>query len=295
MKLFAIFAVLALCLSACTEDDNLGEVMDLEGTSLIPQGKADASTENRIMGYYDKFGTYFLYDFTPEEATWSIVSSSSDAYSYYTLKPANLDYISGALDLLEETFLNLHEPALLKQMLPLKVFLADSIKTSWSTYNILSTSSSFIIGNMGKSATTLTETQRYAFSKDLNDALIKYMISSGKLQIPEAFYAVSNYSLNVSTGTMYGADITHYQVSSPSEAALNAGFLCAMQSWQGQSAKQVNDVVAYLQFMLYIPASSNEWNRLFSYPLVKKKYDILHKAILEENGFDMQHKNPIIL
>lgn len=290
-----MFALLALSLTACvSNDDDLGTDIDLNGASLIPQGKADPAIDNRIVELYKKYGTYFLYDFTMDEATWGIVGGGSN-YSGYTINPADLNYLGSALDLLDETFLSLHEMSFLKQMLPLKIFLADAILTPWgSTQSLMTTSTSFVVGNMGETATTIMAWSKYSFCQDLNNALFEYIVTSGKVVIPSTFYQVSDYSSSAESWDMYSSDVTSFNLNRPTDEGLAMGFLGNMSDWMSTSSKRSSDVLSYLQFMLYIPASSTEWDRLLSYPLVKQKYEILRNAMINDYGFDPQHKEPIV-
>ncbi|MCH5721103.1 hypothetical protein [Niabella hibiscisoli] len=63
-----------------------------------PQSNNDY--DQRIAGYYDKYGCFLLYKFSDKDAYWSIRTWDTS----YKLKPADPLYIHQQLDLLDTTF-----------------------------------------------------------------------------------------------------------------------------------------------------------------------------------------------
>ena len=61
---------------SCAKDSALGPDVSLERDYVLPQGKSPQA-DDRIVDLYEKYGSYFLYDFTLLDLNWNQVANST--------------------------------------------------------------------------------------------------------------------------------------------------------------------------------------------------------------------------
>ena len=61
---------------SCAKDSALGPDVALERDYVLPQGKSPQA-DGRIVDLYEKYGSYFLYDFTLLDLNWNQVANST--------------------------------------------------------------------------------------------------------------------------------------------------------------------------------------------------------------------------
>ncbi len=119
-SLFILATVLLLF--ACVKDEEKLTPSDInEFGYLIPQG--NNSFDQRIVDYYNRYGVYMLYKFTPRDAYWTITKWDSA----YRLMPADPNYVDNQLDLIDTTFFSYYQDSTLRKYLPVKFLLCSSI------------------------------------------------------------------------------------------------------------------------------------------------------------------------
>ena len=107
---------------SCAKDSALGPDVSLERDYVLPQGKSPQA-DGRIVDLYEKYGSYFLYDFTLLDLNWNQVANSTS----YKLALGDPAYAGDMLDLLDEVWLQFYPEEFLKKNLPYRVFMADTI------------------------------------------------------------------------------------------------------------------------------------------------------------------------
>lgn len=101
----------------------------------MPQG--NNPFDATIMGYYEKYGSCFLYKFTDKDTYWTpsgwkngVTSPTmTGGLAGYIVAPSQEEYIPQQLALLERCWLNLYSDAFLKKFLPLKIMLCSKVST----------------------------------------------------------------------------------------------------------------------------------------------------------------------
>ena len=107
---------------SCAKDSALGPDVSLERDYVLPQGKSPQA-DGRIVDLYEKYGSYFLYDFTLLDLNWNQVANSTS----YKLALGDPAYAGDMLDLLDEVWLQFYPEEFLKKNLPYRIFMADTI------------------------------------------------------------------------------------------------------------------------------------------------------------------------
>lgn len=282
-------AAAALMLASCAgNDDDLGQVV-VPGTDYeLPQGKNSAADQT-IMQYYEKYGSYFLYEFTDKDFEWSLVNTSTvgdDTYRYDAIDPAK---VPNLLTAIQKGWLDFYTDDFLKKALPYRVLLAEDVQIrertfDWSTWEYVfdwvnkpsrHIANQMALGNIDDEWDNLSAYDKRSFKSYVQTDFLQYCVEQGLITIPDEFYAVSDYSTEMSW-------------SATSVDARNAGFVYDPHEdleWSiDGSISKTADVNAFIASLVY--RTTDQWADDLQYDYVKRKYDIL-VAALESAGIDI--------
>ena len=92
-----VMLVWGIFLCSCSKDVALCPDVEFERDYVLPQG-GDAESDERIVELYEKYGSYFLYDFTVADLNWNQVANST----LYKLALGEPKYAIDMLNLLDE-------------------------------------------------------------------------------------------------------------------------------------------------------------------------------------------------
>lgn len=286
-----------IILNSCAKDKEIGEISPLTDDYILPQGKAPEA-DARIVTLYEKYGSYFLYEFKQRDFDWKLVDVSlGDGemdYMAYSYTPADPMYVGDVLDMLDVVWFCFYPDDFLKKTIPYRVLLVSTLeeidlyyeetfeKDYWIDANKI------VISHCSGVLREMSGEDKRELKNVLQRDLMYYWLSAGIFEIPNEFYEVSDYSSN--------ADI---EIESENYAR-HRGFV---PTWTGEWVEwseymmnvnnpmyltydQQNDLYAYLERM--IMCTSQEWEEDLKYPLVRQKYDILRNYFKENYGFDVQ-------
>lgn len=312
--------VLSSYLFSCAGDgEDIGEPLVISEDYELPQSGASASANQRIVNYYEKYGSFILYNFTNEDAMWVMETgvASSGGREYYTTlgDPANVDAM---LDYIEEIWLNYFpEDFLRKGGLPYRVFLADSVYMQRDygggqiykyPSNYLIKGDALIIAGMN-SVKDMSEYEKTTRKAELFNAMWDYYKSKGLVTDPEAFYAETDYVTKPQMSYALN-DYGYYSWIYTEEdlAALrNRGFIPkysaygysvyneiynkyseTSDSWSYSTTEAIkaNDYSYY--FSQIMKASDETVDEFLKYPAVAKKWNCLIDYYKETIGIDLR-------
>ncbi len=321
-KIYYLSAILAVCacMVSCADDgEGIGSPLDIYNDYDLPQSGASDAANQRILNYYDKYGSFVLYDFTNKDAMWvmntGVASSGGREYIATTGDPANVDAM---LDYIEEIWLDYFPDDFLKKGgMPYKIFLADSVymKRDWGDGNIKKTAynyyingNSIIIAGLNK-VSTMTEYEKSTRKAELFNAMWTYYKSNGLIDDPEEFYAGTDYTTKPTMTYGMGPD-GYYQwfyTQDDLDALRNRGFIPnysaygynvyseiyvkysdAYDTWTNvaESTIKANDYNYYLAQIM--KATDEEAAELLKYPAVAKKWNFLIDHYKESVGVDLR-------
>ena len=201
-----LYLCLIGCLSflwmSCNKEAALTNSGYKEYGYIVPQG--NHPYDQRIVNYYNKWGIAVLYNFTQQDINWKI--SGYDAT--YKSVPADTNYISNQLDLIDTTFFRFYQDSTLKQYLPLKVFLCSSLMylTTWvDAYGLNSTTSTTLGGyqsfpiNWGSSRIThlvsgTANDSAVVLRGNINFSFLKVALINGTMVMSPNFAPYSDYT-----------------------------------------------------------------------------------------------------
>lgn len=185
--------ILLLSINACSKDD-LVVNENLGGMQYdLPKG-APGSIDERIYNIYHKFGTYILYDFAPQDLAY--LWSGGWSVWYTPAITTDEKYVSKVLDVLESTIFNKFEPEFIRRSFPYKVFIVDSLGTSYTkptaskdfTNARYNGQNAFAIANAGAKSGNFKDADWKKMSVDLNTVFTQYYFASLPVK-PVAFAA----------------------------------------------------------------------------------------------------------
>ena len=276
MKKLNIFLISLLVLSACSDDNKIGNIPEPVTDFILPQG-GNAEADATIKGWYDKYDTYFLYDFTDNDLNWTLVGGGMFDTQYRSTALDHAD-VPNTLSAVQDAWLSLYSDSLNQQALPKFVYLTKTLESGELSYSYVEdgfvmkwtkVSSCHLDNQIALSApdtlwSMMTSEEKTTYKSRLQTTVLNYLVSSGHITIPESFYAVSSYT-----------DVAPAKET----AARNAGFVknpSTNRDWSisASSLSRSDDLDAYLaSFAFY---TDSDWRTLTSrYTKIKQKYDLL--------------------
>ncbi len=317
-----ILAVIA-CLVSCADDgEGIGNPLEISEDYDLPQSGASDAANQRILNYYDKYGSFVLYDFTNKDAMWvmNTGNASTGGREFFTTlgNPANVDAM---LDYIEDIWLNYFpEDFLKKGGMPYRVFLADSLymQRDYGEGNIQKFPQNYLINGDGliiagmNEIPTMPETEKNTRKLELFNAMWDYYRGKGLIDDPEEFYAGTDYKTPPHMSYEMGP-YDYYEwiyTEEDLEALRNRGFIPnydaygysvyseiymkyseTSDSWSGstEEAIKANDYKYYLAQI--IQATDEEAAGFLKYPAVAAKWNCLVDYYKETVGIDLRSLN----
>lgn len=278
MKKMKIYIVLfiSVWLGACSEDHEVGDVESLTPDYILPQGKSPA--DERIVGLYDQYGTYVLYEYTESDFNWSQMEGATSDYAYTQADPL---YAGEMLDLLDEAWFSFYPVDFHKKFMPYKIFLTGALKFGSTAQfkDVRVMTGQVAVSYCSDTLTKISAVTKLNFKNNLQQGL--WGIWMNLIEIPDGFFALGDYSKAANT-TSSSPDY----VRTRGFVANNGSEWSTRVNWPSRTLDKMDDARAFLNGMVSRTAES--WEADLQYPLVKKKYDILREYFKTKHGFDLQ-------
>ncbi len=296
--------IMALCtgIAACAGDgEEIGAPIEITPEYELPQKGASDAANARILNYYNKYGSYVVYDFSNKDAWWlQVTGNSQSGGRTYHATTGDFSNVDAMLDYIEDIWLKYFSDDFLKKGgMPYRVFLADSVymKRDWddgtfmiTTQNYAINGNGLIIGGMNQ-VSTMDATTKKARKIELFTALWAYYRAQGLLSIPNEFYAETDY---VTKPTMTKGQWGYEYTADDIAALRNRGFMPkysqygysvydeiymkysdTYDTWNGKSDNDIR-ILDYDYYMTQILNATDEAVADYlAYPAVKKKWDCL--------------------
>ena len=260
MKPLFIYILMLLALLSCSDEDRLEPSPDFEALYSLPQGTHDY--DQKILDYYNRFGCYFLYVYTVEQACWSVDRKLED--TEITLPDENR--IKQLLELIDNKFLKYYPDTLLRRTMPLRLFLTGSTleKLYWTEDGILPGYNSLLIP--GAREMEYSPSFIMNFKNTFHQGFIEnYLVK--KVQIPKEFKQVSRdyYGLPFNRGYGFFS---------------NTGSKNVEADWKEFLVQAAINTQEYLKMRYF--------NAMFDpNGLLEKKYNVVIKYMIENYNVDI--------
>ena len=281
LKIYGLI-LMAAGIFACAEDKSIGNIPELTGEYVLPQGHSSA--DDRIVEVFDKWGTYILYEYTDADLRWLQVDVNDQWNGYEYTDPDTL-YVDEMMDFLQKAWFDFYPDSFHQAFMPKKVFLTSELKfvddyMGELFYDAQMSGTQIVISHCNESLVEMTDAEKRVLKNQLQSALWGAWLND--FEIPEAFYEVSSYSMVAS--------------SNPSDwnYAREMGFIAdeggsewsTMDPYPSTTLNKNWDLQSFL--IALRNRTEEEWAEDLTYPLVKQKYDILRNYFQENFQFDIQ-------
>ena len=267
--LLFIFFCVALWTGCYNEDD----IVPTEGNEMmysLPQGTHEYDDD--IVQWFKDYGFYTVYEYDVKDLYWANTGWEEQVEpnlgGYLTAKKADPDYVAPVLGMFQEFFLDYYSGDLLKEAMPLKVFLCSELwQGSW--YNnrlegIMERGDSielmvyrgydYIALNGARKDFEITEGVKTEFMRGLHKIFLNILYNKAIMTVQDDFAAVSKY---VAYSNMYPSDPNDFDAASKMN--------CFAQGYLNiQTAKSIYSVdqMKEYDFMFYL-------NLVMSYSLAE--------------------------
>jgi hypothetical protein len=273
MNRYTLFLCAATLLAgACAREEGLGEILPPEPGYILPQGKSPA--DDRVVALYEKYGSYFLYEYSRRDLIWTFVANSTVAP--YHCSPADPARVGLFLDFIEDVWLDFYPDDFLREFLPYKVFLADTVKQvlTTATYYRFSrvASNQIALAFCSDTLLHLAPGTKLAYKTWLQRQLWADVYVD-LLEFPEEYHVLTDYS-----------KVTNSTPGSP-DYFLERGFFQNISSMTSMT-RRWDRYYFFWNVMSGDHASIQE--RLDAYPLLKRKYTIMREFLLQRYGVDIR-------
>ncbi|GCB35716.1 hypothetical protein [Bacteroides faecalis] len=296
-KLILLISLLA-GMSSCYHEDALIIPDQLDKYNILKDDPSDPTQHFRYQ-FYQKYQTVIITNPTGADYEFNF---TSDNGIKIMAPEQNKEVINDGIDFLQRTLLDLYPDNFLKKNLPFSIILAEEVRMdSYGETAILNcyASGGFIaLGNVTVGLKTMTQKEFYKIRADVNASFwARYMSQvRGLFIISDAFYEASEevepdiYSPNWFyfgyDATPYNTDFYHYGLISYDPERSFVDEADPDFPWYSLYApSKETDLSQWMNFVfLKTPVEIQEI--CDKYPVMKKKYDIIREAMLE-NGFDL--------
>lgn len=276
-----------LTLVGCSDDNKINEVVPPLADVTLPQG-GNGVADDTIVAWRDRYDTNVLYDFTAEDLSWQLVSGAMFD-SQYRYVPINPDSVSNLLAAIREAWLDFYPEEFNRKHLPRFIYLAQKMEEGTLSYSYVE--GAFVmrwrekksryldyqiaIANIEGDWAEMTVEQRRNFKKTLQATVLNYLLHTGAIKIPDAFYEISPYG----------------QLSLTAAEARKEGFVPTASTGKDWAQNAINvthalDIESYLNAIAYF--TPEEWKPLYRANVkIRQKYEILMIAF-KDYGIDIE-------
>lgn len=175
---------------ACSED-KLTPIEDMgKPQYVLPQGEP-GSLDSLIYDFYERYGTYVLYDFQENDIrnTWTYFWSNY----YVPVKSTNREYAKKMLIFLKENVLDNYMDDFVRKNLVYQIFLVDSVFSNsagtGTPGTVLTKEKAFVVGNVAPRLDSYTAAQWATVKNDFVNAFTQGFYDAAEIK-PSAFLSL---------------------------------------------------------------------------------------------------------
>lgn len=295
MKLIQLilFCALVFCLNACSDEDKIHATIGDSWYNL--EDDPSDTVQHYIHEFYKTYQTIIVKD------------PGIRDYRYNFKKKNNIRMVSPlqekellekGLSLVKKVFIDVYPESFLKKYLPYSLIMADSIfflgmEEQTPSYHAFVSTNYVAIAGIRPEMDSYTDADIREIRGEVNGKFWKdYLLAiKGVFQIPEEFYEVSE--------EYYKQSDWDWDVETPDDVDWHEmGFVSYdpgmtnydpdpdWGGWWIQAPSKDIDVSQWLEFIFRVTKAERD-ALLETYPLMKKKYDILKEAMKQCDEFDI--------
>lgn len=287
-------------LHGCKKSEGVLTPSNIVDTYNVSQG--NNAFDETIVNYYQKYGTYLLYQFSEKDAYWTptgwkkpILLASGAYQAGAEVAPSDPTYVPAQLALIQSKWFSFYSDKFLKKFLPLKILLCSKVDTITSsssgnpivyTKNVRKIATFYnydnIQVNYGDATVntmTTTEIRQFIYRANLN--LMQSIFARGlSLPSPEFINSADYITAMTTTTQSYGKGIITIPSGASAQLDWNA-YITAMVTY---STVQLNASV-----LITDTSAAGILNTTKDTSgQIKKRYNIVRNYFINEYGVDLQ-------
>lgn len=269
-------AVLCLAAVACYKEDPI--TSELGKPEYTVTDGAD-STTHFIYDTWQKTGVFILTDYTSKDYVWNV-----SALSKNVLSKVKADVLPDAVYAVKKSLFDLYSDSFKKQYFPMKVFVADTLNTSFASNVTAGYGRSYIVASeLRKETLPMSAEAALNYKGKVNAMLWGYFIyMNGLIEIPEGFFSPCADFYEASYERDTNKDV--------------AGYINSVGFWRydetnivyaHMAPSRAKDVADFVE--MTTTHTKAEMEALMNgFPILYMKYNILLEAVKNACGVDLQ-------
>ncbi|MBE9601547.1 putative zinc-binding metallopeptidase [Pedobacter sp. MC2016-24] len=293
---------LALSLNSCKKSEGELSPSGIIDNYSVPQG--NNTYDQTIVGYYQKYGTYLLYEFSEKDAYWTptdwkkpLPGGAGGSWSAGTeVAGSNPENIPAQLELLDKSLFQHYPNAFLKTFLPVKILLCSKVDSVYNTYVFTPVYTATkavkkvpahynydnIAVNYGDATiSTMTAAEKLAFLARVNLVFIQSIISRGLVKPTSEFINSADYITAMTTQAQaYGKGIILSYSSVNATADWNA-YITAMVTYSEADLNKTVVITNTSAVGILNPTKDTTGS-------IKKRYSIVRNYFIDNYQVDLQ-------
>ncbi|RKR85097.1 putative zinc-binding metallo-peptidase [Mucilaginibacter gracilis] len=302
---FSLLAAVLVMFQACKKEAAILAIDQNYGYT-VPQG--NHTYDKTIVDFYNKYGTYMLYKFSDKDTYWtptgwknSTLSTTlanfwSTGYLATQADTSSADYITRQLVVLNKLWFGFYSDRFLKQFLPVKVMLCNTVDSVYSkasfsptlTYARVDTYvgawynyDNLCVSYGNSSVANMVQRDSIAFAKKVNLIFMQSIITRNMSAPTTDFTALTNYGVTyTTTATAYAAGIIapYSGVTSQLDWAqyMQAMVTCTEATLNRSQANTVNSYVGILNVTKDTSGK------------IRQRYNVVRNYFINTYGVDLQ-------
>ncbi|WP_127130690.1 hypothetical protein [Pseudoflavitalea rhizosphaerae] len=300
-NIFIAGSLAAMLFASCKKDKAIGPPVEIKPDYVLPQGNASTTDNNRIQQLFNTYGSYFLYVYTQKDFEWTQATSTGNSRIDTAVLP-HPQYVGQMIDFLDDVWLKFLPDAFKKKGgIPYRVFLADSIRQYrtgyppgmeylYSDIKVSGKAIGFAGANSGLAV--MTPAQKLTKKNAITTAVWNYYLGNNIIEIPAAFYNVSNYAAAAPTtplNALNPANVEAYRQKGFLPSSYNTVTQAPFEwhngaySWTNAKTNDINSFIFNLT-----QRTDAQMSSYLTYPLIKEKWDILVNHFQTKYGIDVR-------
>jgi len=265
----------------------------------VPQG--NNSYDTTILGYYNKYGTYLLYNFTGKDTYWTPTgwknADSTSLTAGYLVAQANPAYVAKQLALIDKLWFRYYSDKFLKAFLPAKIMLSASVDSAYIAYVFTPVYTptfktkavaawynydNICVSNARPAIDTMKTRDSITYMAKVNLIFIQSIGGRGVSSPTSDFASATNYSATISsTAAQYAAGILFTYYNGPTAAKDWGLYMEAMVSCsETKLNKSTAATDATYSGILNVTKDVNG--------VIRKRYNIVRNYFINTYNVDLQ-------
>jgi hypothetical protein len=217
-----LYMMLTVALFSCTKKEAALTPSKENQGYTVPQGSNDYDAT--IVNFYNKFGTYLLYDFTDKDTYWTpngwknatLSATTPGLWSNgYEVTKADPLFVKKQLTLLDSTWFRFYSDKFLDEFLPVKIMLCSKVDSVYPIFNFTTTPITYnkgvkpvaawynydniCVNNASLSIDTMKAADKKTYLAKVNLIFIQSMIGRKLVKANTSFAGIANYTTTLNT------------------------------------------------------------------------------------------------